>query len=231
MANDHTTERRAWRNAAGTATPPRPSPVVASNDALTPLDPLRSLPPSLVQAITHRPSQVAFSATPVAPAMLRAVFDAMRCAASAYNEQPWRFILSTSERPEAHAKALACFEPANQRWAATAPVLLFSLAKRTFAHNGQPNAHAWHDLGMAVENAITAATALGLLVHQTTGIERAQVIAEYAVPADFDAVAGLALGYRATDPGETAADARSQRQALDGVVFIETWGRPAGLST
>ena len=38
-----------------------------------------------------------------------------------------------------------------------------------FAHNGQPNRHAFHDVGLANENLVLQATAMGLVVHQMAG--------------------------------------------------------------
>ena len=46
---------------------------------------------------------------------------------------------------------------------------MVSVAKLAFDANGQPNRHAFHDVGLAVANLIVQATALGLGVHQMAG--------------------------------------------------------------
>ena len=47
--------------------------------------------------------------------------------------------------------------PGNQPWAQHAPVLMISVAKTTCAMNDKPNAHAWHDVGLATGNLLAEA--------------------------------------------------------------------------
>ena len=111
---------------------------------------------------------------------------------------------------------------------------MMSLAKKTFSKGGGTNRHAWHDVGMAVENLVLQATDLGLHVHQMAGIEPERVRELYGVPDDFDVVAGLALGY-AGDPAVLPDDLREKeraprsRKALSELVFEDAWGEGAGL--
>jgi len=47
----------------------------------------------------------------------RSLFEAARWAASAYNEQPWRFIIASREDAKAFEDALSCLVEANRAWA------------------------------------------------------------------------------------------------------------------
>ena len=64
-----------------------------------------------------------------------------------------------------------------------------------FERNGKDNRCAEHDLGLAVGNLVTEATARGLHVHQMAGIDMDRVHATYQVPDGFRAVTAIALGY------------------------------------
>ena len=166
------------------------------------VNPLRK--PAVTQAPLHelvreRWSPRSFAADPVSTADLRTILEAGRWAASTNNSQPWRWIVAPKDDPDRYAKALACFAPKNQRWAVTAPALLFSVARMTFEANGKPNAYAWHDCGQALAQMMLQANALGLVVHVAGGIEPDKVRETFATPAGYEVVCGIAIG-RQGDP-------------------------------
>src|SRR5438445_6336680 len=111
------------------------------------------------ELLAARWSPYAFDERPVAEADLRSLFEAARWAPSSFNEQPWNFIVATKQKPEEHARLLSCLVEGNQRWARAAPVLMVSVAKLNFNKTGKPNRHAFHDVGLAVQNMIVQATA------------------------------------------------------------------------
>ena len=147
------------------------------------------------EILRRRWSPRAFSDRPVEPEKLQSLFEAARWAASSFNEQPWNFIVATKQKPEEHARLLSCLVEGNQRWAREAPVLMVSVAKLNFDKTGKPNRHAFHDVGLAVENMIVQATALGLFVHQMAGFSPEKVREIYGVPDGFEPVAAMAIGY------------------------------------
>ena len=186
----------------------------------------------ILDVLGRRWSPRAFADRPVEAEKLRRVLEAMRWAPSSYNEQPWRFIFATKADPEAYERLLHCLNENNQKWASTAPVLMLSLAKKTFSSREKPNRHAWHDVGLAVGNGLVQATALGLYAHQMAGILPEKIRETYAVPDDFEPVAGLALGYLGepeTLPEELQEKERAprSRRPLDETVFGGAWGRTA----
>ena len=179
--------------------------------------------------IAARWSPYAFADRPVAKPDLLSLFEAARWAPSSYNEQPWSYIVATKEDAEEFARLLSCLVEGNQVWAKAAPVLALGCTSLSFARNGQPNAAAQHDLGLASENLVLEATARGLTVHQMIGIlpDRAREL--YQVPEGVRPLTGIAIGY----PGDPATlpeplrsrdTARRPRKPLSAFVFGGRWG-------
>ena len=183
--------------------------------------------------IRHRWSPRAFDARPVEPEKLRSLFEAARWAPSSYNAQPWYFIVGTKSDPENYNRILDTFVEFNQGWAKQAAVLALSVAKLTF-DDGKPNRHAFHDVGQAVASLNIQAEALGLSVHQMAGIDPEKARKLFNIPADYEAVAGIALGY-AGDPASLGDEMRKrelaprQRKPLDSFVFAGQWGKSSPL--
>ena len=104
-----------------------------------------------------------------------------------------------------------------------------------FVLNGNPNAAAQHDLGLASGSLVLEATARGLFVHQMIGIlpDRAREL--YKIPADMLPLTALAIGY-ATSPdilpdGYKQRDlAPRTRRPLAEFVFGGQWGTAAAIA-
>jgi len=151
------------------------------------------------ELIGSRWSPRAFSDREVSPEHLIALLEAARWAASCYNEQPWRFIVAQKSHPETYDKLLGSLVEFNQMWARSAPVLMLTIAKKTFTHNGTPNQYALHDAGMALGNLAVQATALGLSAHFMAGFNHSVARTAFQIPDDFELGAVAAIGY-AGDP-------------------------------
>jgi nitroreductase len=188
--------------------------------------------PGMLDAVLHRWSPRAYADREVSSADLKRIFDAARWAASSYNEQPWRFLVGR-RGDQAYRNIFDALAPFNQAWAKSAPVLILSVAKRAFSHNGQPNSHAWHDTGAATATLALQATALGLHAHSMAGFDHDKARELFAIPAEYDPVAVTALGY-AGDPAQLpehlrkTEEAPRQRKDVKEIVFSE-WDRPAAL--
>jgi nitroreductase len=182
------------------------------------------------ELLSRRWSPRAFADQPVEREKIQRLLEAARWASSCFNEQPWVFILATTEYPENHQKLLSCLLEGNQIWAKRAPLLLLTVAKLHFDHNGQVNRHAYHDVGLAVGNLVMQATAMDLAVHQMAGILPDTVREYYALPAGYEAVTGIAIGYQGDastlpEPLRDRESAPRSRKPLREFVFSETWGR------
>ncbi len=152
----------------------------------------------LIQA---RWSPRAFSERSVEREVLQSLLEAARWAPSAYNDQPWAFLMARREETAAFDRILEGLVPANQIWAKRASVLMVGLARTRFAHNGKPNRHALYDLGQAVATMTIEAVHRGLLVHQMGGIRREALRDAHQLPRGIEPVCGIAMGY----PGDPDA--------------------------
>src|SRR2546429_5761538 len=186
--------------------------------------------------LRRRWSPRAFSSRPVEPDKLRSLWEAARWAPSSYNEQPWSFIVATKDDEAEYARLLSCLVEGNIQWPQHAPVLMVSVARLTFEDDGKPNRHAFHDVGLAVANLIVQATALGLVVHQMAGILPAKIRKLSVIPAGYEAVAGVALGYPG-DPQSLPEGLRQrelaprERKPLTEFVFSRRWGKTSPIVT
>lgn len=160
------------------------------------------------ELIRKRWSPRAFAPQMVEAEVLLSLLEAARWAPSCFNDQPWHYILAIRDNEEDFAQLLACLVEKNQRWAKAAPVLMISVGRRNFAHNGKPNPTWQHDVGLAAENICLEAVSRGLAVHQMAGIDREKIRQTYGIPADLDPVAGFAIGY----PGDPEKLPRSLRK-------------------
>src|SRR6516162_3818541 len=104
------------------------------------------------ELLRQRWSPRAFADQAIPEEVLRSLFEAARWAPSSYNEQPWAYIVATKADPEGFETLLSCLVEGNRPWARHAPVLALGCTRLTFTRNGQPNAAAQHDLGLASGN-------------------------------------------------------------------------------
>ena len=151
--------------------------------------------------LQRRWSPRAFADRMVEPEQLQSLFEAARWAPSSNNEQPWHFIVGTKADPSAHDRLVACLKEGNRKWAFRAPVLILSVARLNLEDEGAPNRHAWHDTGMAALSLCLQATALGLVTHQMAGFEIEKARTDLGIPAGYEPVAMIAVGY----PGDPAS--------------------------
>jgi nitroreductase len=184
------------------------------------------------ELLAARWSPVAFSTRAVEATKLRALFEAARWAPSSFNEQPWRFIVATKDQPAEFERLLGVLVEGNRMWAQHAPMLALSVAKLTFTRNAKPNLHALYDTGAATAQLIVQATVLGLFVHQMAGYDADKAREVFAIPADFQPGAAMAIGYLGDGASLPEAlrqrdSALRQRRPLETQVFAGRWGETA----
>jgi nitroreductase len=180
--------------------------------------------------ISHRWSPRAISGEPVELDKLKLILEAARWAPSSRNEQPWRFLVATTEEPEWLARLQGYLVEGNA-WAKAAPVLIASAYRTYFSRDNRPNVSALRDLGAAEENLFLQAFAAGLVMHQMGGFDRERLKQEL-LPEGFEPGTMIAIGY----PGDPEELTEKQREAenrprvrkqLSEVVFGPDWGEPA----
>ena len=178
------------------------------------------------ELLARRWSPRTFSPRPVDPASLAQLFEAARWAPSSFNAQPWSFIVATREDAEGYNRLLSTLVDPNRQWAQHAPMLILAVAKLDYNHIARPNRHAFYDLGQAVAHLTFQATALDLTVHQMGGFNSGLARELFAIPAGYEPVAVLALGYQ---DGPSPDPAARTRKPLSEFVFAGSWGRAVAL--
>jgi nitroreductase len=179
--------------------------------------------------IEDRRSPRAFADRPVEQEQLETLFEAARWAPSAMNEQPWRFIYATKEDEKDFNRLFNCLVEGNS-WARNASALFVTVAKKTYDFNGNPNSHAWHDVGLATGNLLLQATELGLHVHLLGGFKADKAREVLGIPEGYEPVTMGAVGYIG-DP-ETLPEALKARELaprtrkpLQELVFRGKWAQ------
>lgn len=179
--------------------------------------------------IRNRWSPRAFADKLVEPEVLASLFEAARWAPSSFNEQPWAYLVATKDDSENFAKALSVLVDFNVSWAKDVPVLVLAVAHLNFQAKGTPNRNAYYDTGAATALLSVEATSRGLGVHQMAGFDAAKAKQVFEIPADWEMIAAIAIGY----PGqpdklpEKLRDRESaprQRKPLSEFVMTGRWG-------
>src|SRR5258708_1055890 len=147
------------------------------------------------ELIRTRWSPRAFGEKAVSGEILRALFEAARWAPSSNNEQPWAYLVATKDDAENFAKMLSVLVEFNASWAKHAPVLALSVAHLKTQREGKPNRVALHDVGSATAQLTVEANARGLQVHQMAGFDAEKARQTFAIPADWEPGAAMAIGY------------------------------------
>jgi len=186
-----------------------------------------------MDVIRKRWSPAIYSPQSVEPEKLLSVLEAARWAPSSFNAQPWSFLVAHKEEPEEFARMLSCLVPGNVAWAQHVPVLMISVARLHFEHNGAVNRHAFHDTGIATGFLMLQAASLGILAHGMAGFDAAKARELYAIPAPHEAVAAIGLGYPGDEQGASEElrkrNQRRPRRKLEEFVFAGRWGQPLPL--
>jgi nitroreductase len=180
--------------------------------------------------IIDRKSIVCFDSKLVEKEILTELFEAARWAPSSNNNQPWNFIVG-EKNSDTFDKILQSLVPANALWAAHAPVLMVTVAQMKLTRDNMPNKYAWHDTAMAYSNLVFQALSLGLMVHPMGGFSSEKINSEFNLPADFEPVIAIALGYMGDCkdmPDEVIEKSKRNRtrKSLNEFVFCNTWFNP-----
>ena len=187
------------------------------------------------ELIRQRWSPRAFEERRVEREKLLSLFEAARWAPSAFNAQPWSFIFATKEERHTYNRLLDCMPPSNQYWAQSAPVLVLTVTN-LYLPSRKPDRFAYYDVGLAVENLVLQATALGLACHQTGGVDVKKARTEFSIPEGYDPIDVIAIGY-AADASRLPEDLRvmelatRSRKPLRDFVFSDRWGQASPLLT
>jgi nitroreductase len=180
------------------------------------------------EIIAKRWSARAFSTRPVQSSKLLSILEAARWAPSSRNEQPWRYIVFTNDKPKILKKAQSVLKEIND-YAKRAPILICAITKKTYSENGSANRLHFHDLGAANENMFLEAFNQGLIMHEMGGFDVQKAREIFDVPDDYEVGIMIAIGYQDTyhvlpDRLRHKAFTPRVRKPLSEIAFIEKIG-------
>ncbi len=171
----------------------------------------------VLEVIKNRFSPYEFTNKAISDADLKTLFEAAGKAASAFNEQPWRFIYALKEDSENFNRLHECLVEGNQGWTKDVAALVITVVNKNYAKNGNPNSVAKHDLGLAVGNLTVQASSMGIHLHQMAGIIPQKAIELLNIPEGFEPVTAIALGYYEGESGV------KPRKEVDEIAFKGVW--------
>lgn len=147
--------------------------------------------------IAERWSPRAFDVNKEVPKeLLVAICEASRWAPSSSNAQDYKFLIFDKYKDEeSYNKALACVNRSNMRWVPNAPVLSIVLFENYRENPEKLNYWSKFDAGLAAQNFMLQATALGLHTRPFGGFDIEAIKQNFEIPSNYEPVAMIALGY------------------------------------
>lgn len=144
--------------------------------------------------IAERWSPRAFLPDAIDADVRMALKEAARWTPSCFGAEPWMFVFADKhDNPQAWDKLFAALVDGNKAWAKNAPLLVLACARRNF-DNGKANRHYGYDTGAAAMSIVLQAQASGLYCHQMGGFDPTAAAAAFAIPADVECLAVIAIG-------------------------------------
>lgn len=149
----------------------------------------------ILDVIARRRSSRAYATETLTSEQIETLFEAARWAPSSVNEQPWRYLYATPDKKDLWSGIFDTLHDGNKVWAKDAPLLVVSMAKKTFSRNERPNPSALYDLGGANAFLSLQATAMGLNVHQMGGYDHDVLRHNLNIPDTFELGVVMAIGF------------------------------------
>ncbi len=154
---------------------------------------------------------------------LNSILEAGSLAASARNNQPWRFIV-VNDRGTI-LELVQAFSESNQVMRDT-PVILFACARPMDDIIRDGREYYLFDVGMAVANMLLTATDLGLVTHLMTAFNEARVKEILHIPEEVRVVVATPLAYPVEGSYDEASRERllnRTRKDLADLVYYNQW--------
>ncbi|GBQ98904.1 nitroreductase [Acetobacter nitrogenifigens DSM 23921 = NBRC 105050] len=184
--------------------------------------------PSTLGIVLDRWSPRAFTDAPISWDELSSIIEAARWAPSAYNSQPWRFLVARKGTPEWET-FLSWLIPFNQSWASNASALVY-IASRTvmLSPSGETVPATTHefDAGAASMLLHLQANHLGWATHAMSGFDAEAAKKGLAAPDEFKIHAAVAIGRQG--PAELLPEGLRPRETPSGRAPLATmaWEGP-----
>lgn len=172
--------------------------------------------------IVNRWSARSFADKTIDDTILETLFEAASWAPSANNEQPWIYIYA-KKGEENFDKLWECLMPGNQPWAKNAAVLGITIARTTFAANGNMNISARYDCGASNMLLMLEALQHNIYGHIMGGYDTKKARELLTLPENQEPVVMFALGYlddpdKLIEPFKTREITKRSRKPLEEIV-------------
>jgi nitroreductase len=187
-----------------------------------------SAPDDLLPVIRERFSSRRFAPDPLPDATLELLLEAARWAPSYGNRQPWRFIVA--REPATLARLHETLTRGNA-YAKVAPVLIALAGDPDEGQIVQGKLYYLLDCGLALENLLLQATALGLFAHPMGGFDEDGVRAALNIPERARVLAPIAVARPGQLDDLPERDRERElrprhREPLDATRAYERWAWP-----
>lgn len=179
--------------------------------------------------LRKRWSARAFSSRRVEKTKLFSILEAARWTPSSRNEQPWRYIIFTSDNPSRLLEAQSVLLESNS-FAKQAPILICAITKKTYTDSLELNRLYFHDLGAANENMFLECFNQGLIMHEMGGFNVKLAKEIFNIPDDYEVGIMIAVGYQGTNDGlpekfKVKNTKPRERKHLSQIAFLEDLGQ------
>ncbi len=167
----------------------------------------------VMQAIRTRRSVRAYSSKPLPADVLERMKQSLRCAPSACNLQPWRFILVMDEKLRNAVAQASC----GQSWMAGAPVIVVACGfpDQAYKRMGGYGNSVDVDLAIALDHLTLAAVAEGLGTCWIGAFKESEVKKLLDIPDSVKVVAMTPLGFPASPDLNAPMDESRRKPAVD----------------
>ena len=183
------------------------------------------------EAIKMRASlKTRFSSRDVETEKIRAILNAACLAPSGRNRQPWRFIVV---RGKDNIEYLVRRSFSEVNYPATiAPVIIIICSNPVDGIAVGGREYYLLDAGMAAQNMLLTATAMGLATHAIAGVEESELKRILKIPTEFRFVLAIPVAYPTGSSYEQASKERLServRKPLEEITYSNTWGESLNL--
>ncbi len=179
----------------------------------------------LHEVIKKRKSIRQFDGEIIEPDKILSLFEAARRAPSAFNEQPWKFIVAEKINADAFDAVLETLVNKNREWAVNAPLLVIVLAKKILSRNQNSNRHYLYDTASAIANLTFQANSMDLYVHQMGGFDSEKVVEKFSIPGEYEVAVVLAIGRQPVpDNQSNEVEIKLNRLPLENILFEKKFG-------
>ncbi len=144
--------------------------------------------------LKKRWSPRAFTSKAVEKEKISRIFEAARWSPSAFNEQPWRFILG-QKGSQTWNKIFNTLVEFNQAWAKNADILVITVGRKTLTDSNKPNGSFHYDVGQSVAHLTFQVMHEGLHMHQMGGFSKEKAFSAFNIPEEYEPLTVLAIGY------------------------------------